>query len=239
MGTKGSYRGKASKAAKALRAAVSVLAENLPALEQEDSEAVPDVSTPDREIMRHALDLFRPASAKARGEGGGAQRSADISASTAATAIAASSAFVKDDAAALAEMGLSPTSMRSADRSDVLQQIVNAACGVMGDGTIEDSERRSVAFSIADKILRDSNAGLSFDPHEAVIEAAARIIAEAVSSETAADLRSTVGSDDVNETALQVLVQARNFASDNISAFSDTDTNEIRDCLEAFLRNAG
>ena len=146
MGTKGSYRGKADKAAKALRSAVSELGENLPAPEGEEGEASDDTATRGHEIVHHALGLFRPTSAKARGESGGAQRSADLSASTAAPAIAAAVAFVEEDAATLLEMGLLLASMSAADdHSGVVQQIVVAACGGMGDGTIEDGERRSVA----------------------------------------------------------------------------------------------
>ena len=95
------------------------------------------------------------------------------------------------------------------------------------------------AYKSPKKILADSASGLSPDRSEAVIEAVARIIAEAVSSETSADLRSAGGSDRVEETASQVLAVARSEARVFVVAPAGTDTNAIRDSIEASLRNDG
>jgi hypothetical protein len=66
---------------------------------------------------------------------------------------------------------------------------VDAACGPLSDGTIEDEERRYVAAEIAQWVLEENEAGAPPEPHEIVREAIARIIFEAATTESAAQLR--------------------------------------------------
>ena len=125
-----------------------------------------------------------------RESGGGAQRSAARSASTAGRAAAAAYAFRSGNAAALGELGLSYSALQVIDDPiDVTRQIVEAACGPLSNGTIEDDERRIIAAQIAQWVLEENEGGAPPDPVEIVREAIALIIFEASTSETAAKVR--------------------------------------------------
>jgi hypothetical protein len=124
------------------------------------------------------------------GRRGGAQRSAARSASTAGRAAAAAYALRTGDIATLEALGLNYEELRATpDSITVTQKIVEAACGPLSDGTIEDEERRQVAAEIAQWVLEENQGGAPPQPEEIVRETIARIIFEAATTETAKQLR--------------------------------------------------
>jgi len=124
------------------------------------------------------------------GRRGGARRSATQSATTAGRAAAAAYALRTGDTATLEALGLDYNELRAiGDSITVTQRIVEAACGPLPDGTIEDDERRQVAAEIADWVLVENEGGAPPQPEEIVREAIARIIFEAATTETAKQLR--------------------------------------------------
>lgn len=131
-----------------------------------------------------------PGGGGSRSSTGGAQRSAARSASTAGRAAAAAYALRSGNAAELSELGLDYEALRANDDPiDVTRRIVDAACGPLSDGTIEDEERRIVAAQVAQWVLEENVGGAPPDPVEIVREAIALIIFEAATNETAAAVR--------------------------------------------------
>lgn len=116
--------------------------------------------------------------------GGGARRSTSASASTAGRAAAAAYALRTHDAATLAQLGLNYAELRSLDSFEQVRRIVDAACGPIGDGTIEDDERRHVAAQVAEWVLEQGEAGSEPDLEEVLRETIATIIFEAAATET-------------------------------------------------------
>jgi hypothetical protein len=91
---------------------------------------------------------------------------------------------------AVRALGLDYDKLRaSKDPLQVIKEIVNAACGPLADGTIEDQERRYVAARIAGWVLETQAEGSGPSPEEIVRESIALIIFEAACSETAARLK--------------------------------------------------
>lgn len=128
-----------------------------------------------------------------RSSRGGAQRSATRSASTAGRAAAAAYALRTGDAATLLTLGLSYDELRTVpDPIEITRRIVTAACGPLSDGTIEDEERRLVAAELAQWVLEENAGGAPPQPEEIVREAIARILFEAATTESAAQLRNGV-----------------------------------------------
>jgi hypothetical protein len=123
------------------------------------------------------------------GRRGGAQRSAARFAGTAGRAAAAALAYRTGNAEALRELGLDYDDLRgNPDPIYVTRKIVEAACGPLSDGTIEDEERRKVAAEIAAWVLEEQGEAPP-TPEEIVREAIARIIFEAATTESAQLLR--------------------------------------------------
>ncbi|MGW4478041.1 hypothetical protein [Rhodococcus triatomae] len=84
------------------------------------------------------------------------------------------------------EFGLDYESLRNNnDPVDVAHQIMQAACGPLPDGTIEDHEQRRVAAAIAEFVLQETVDGVAPPPEEVVREAMGLILFEAICSETA------------------------------------------------------
>jgi hypothetical protein len=217
MGTKGSYTGGGGAAGKTLRKTVDDWLDSLPPSspppppndrpdKPDDQQQLPKFRP---EQLLPAVGLFRPTSSgRADGpggagggggaggsttgtrSGGGAQRSAGRSAGTAGRAAAAAYGLRTGNAALLQELGLDYDSLRAnTDPIDVTRRIVEAACGPLPDGTIEDDERRMVAAEVAQWVLESNFDGAPPTPEEVVRETIALIIFEAVSNETAARLR--------------------------------------------------
>ena len=219
MGTKGSYKGGGGASGKKLREAVTGWHNSTPIVPPTgpDKDEPPDPADHSRPIpqplrpdaLLPAIGLFRPrrsgggdgpgamgggpgGSERGRSgrSGGGAQRSATRSASTAGRAVAAAYALRIGDTSVLDELELSYSALRQSDDPiDVTSQIVQAACGPLSDGTIEDDERRIVAAQLAEWVLTENEGGAPPDPVEIVQEAIALIMFEAVTSETAAKMR--------------------------------------------------
>ncbi|MEU5908424.1 hypothetical protein ABZ780_29120 [Micromonospora sp. NPDC047467] len=196
MGTKGSYTGGGGKAGKDLRDAVSKWADIAAAAgNNQPRPALPPAA------LRPALRLFRSGAdgpggggrasgAGGGGGGGGAQRSVAASARAASRAAAAAYGLRTGDAQALADLGLDYNALRAnQDPLQVTKAIVDAACGPLADGTIEDHEQRLVAAEIAGWILDAHSGGSPPTPDEIVRETIALIIFEAACTETAARLQ--------------------------------------------------
>ncbi len=219
MGTSGSYGGSGSKPAKALRQGVSDWLDGLPESgpptdrppdPPDNQSALPKLAP---EAVLNVVPMFRPRPRSGGGDGpggmgggagaaqgdgttggggrrGGAQRSAARSASTAGRAASAAYAFRTGNAGALRELGLDYDELRSSgDAIHVTRKIVEAACGPLSDGTIEDEERRKVAAEIAAWVLEEQEGQAPPTPEEIVREAIARIIFEAATTESAQQLR--------------------------------------------------
>ncbi|MFJ9523575.1 hypothetical protein ACIRPK_35765 [Kitasatospora sp. NPDC101801] len=125
-----------------------------------------------------------------RSAGGGAQRTIAQSSRTAGRAAAAAYAYRTGNAAALRELGLDYAQLQAVvhDPIEWTRRIVDAACGPLADGTIEDTERRFVASEVAQWVLEAGTADAPPSPDEVVRETLAMIIFEAVVSETAAKM---------------------------------------------------
>lgn len=195
MGTKGSYTGGGGKAGKDLRDSISHWADSVASTGGSPSR--PSLSP---SALLPAVALFRSSGDGSegggggltgpRGGGGGARRTVVASARAASRAAAGAYGLRTGDARALQELGLDYDKLRaSTDALQVIKDIVNAACGPLADGTIEDHEQRYVAAEIAGWVLDAQSAGAAPTPDEIVREAIALIIFEAACSETAARLK--------------------------------------------------
>lgn len=192
MGTKGSYTGGGGKAGKDLRDAVEQWA-------GAGGGTRPPLTPA---ALAPALRLFRgtgdgPGGSGGAGGGGGAgaggggaQRTIAGSARTASRAAAAAYGLRTGDAQALRDLGLDYDALRAnPDPLQVTKAIVDAACGPLQDGTIEDHEQRLVAADIAGWILEEQADGSTPTADEIVRETIALIVFEAACSETAARLQ--------------------------------------------------
>lgn len=192
MGTKGSYTGGGGKAGKDLRKGVSQWADNAAS----SGGGGPSRPTLSPSALLPAVGLFRAtadgtgSSGGSGGGSGGAQRTVAASARSASRAAAAAWALRTGNAETLRELGLDYDKLRnSPDALHVVSEIVQAACGPLADGTIEDQEQRYVAVRIATWILEEQAEGAPPTPEEIVRESIALIIFETACSETAARLK--------------------------------------------------
>jgi len=191
VGTKDSYTGGGGKAGKDLRDSVLQWADGVAS-----SGGGPSRPSLAANALLPALGLFR-ASADGpgggggpAGGGGGARRTVAASARAASRAAAAAWGLRTGNAEALRELGLDYDKLRASnDPLQVIKEIVNAACGPLADGTIEDHEQRYVAAEIAGWVLEAQAEGSGPTPEEIVRESIALIIFEAACSETAARLK--------------------------------------------------
>lgn len=188
MGTKGSYTGGGGKAGKDLRTSVSQWADGIAS--SGGSPSRPSLSP---NALLPAAGLFRSSAdglGGGGGGGGGARRTVAASARTASRAAAAAWGLRTGNAEALRELGLDYDKLRTSnDPLQVIKEIVEAACGPLADGTIEDQEQRYVAAEIAGWVLEAQAEGPGPTPEEIVRESIALIIFEAACSETAARLK--------------------------------------------------
>ncbi len=205
MGTSNSYSGGGGAAGGRLRRELDDWLDSLPDKPpSNEDDGAPRLPA---DAIRHVLPMLRPSSgggadgpgggggsggggAGASGAAGGAQRSARASATTAGRAAAAAHALRLGDAAALERIGLDLDALRAnGDPFDVACQIVDATCGAMSDGTIEDEERRAVAFEVAEWVLTEGADGVPPSPEDIVRKSVAAIVAEAALSETGDQIR--------------------------------------------------
>jgi len=171
-----------------------------------------DLPPPDRppvelppQLVQGLLSLLRPRTASgggadgpARGSGGrrtssrigagsggtGLRRSAARAARTTGRAGSAAYAYATGDRAGLQAIGLDFDSLRRLDDPvEVARRLVEAACGPLSNGTIEDYEERYAAATVAEWVLTESDAGNPPTPEEIARYSIATVIAEVFATE--------------------------------------------------------
>jgi hypothetical protein len=124
-----------------------------------------------------------------RRTGGGPQRTAAASAGSAGRAAAAAYAYQTGDAAGLEGLGLNYDELRNlSDPLEITSRIVAAACGPIGESTIEDMEQRYVAAQVAEWVFEQGSNALP-TPDEIARKTISLIIVETLESETGELLR--------------------------------------------------
>lgn len=115
---------------------------------------------------------------------GGLRRSTTRAAGAAGRAGAAAYAYATGDRAGLAALGLDFDSLRTlGDPIAVTTRIVEAACGPLGNGTLEDHEERYVAASVAEWVLEQAESGSPPAPEEIARHSIAAVVAEVLATE--------------------------------------------------------
>lgn len=216
MGTSASYSGSGSKPAKDLRQKIAEWLDSQQGTPQPDGEqqqTPPASTTIPSEALLPSISLLRPMSGgrsrsgggggvgtggssggsdkptKSR-SGGGAQRSVQRSASTAGRAAAAAYAFSQGDRQTLEKLGLSFDELQQIDNPlDLVNKIVDAACGAQDDSTIDGHEQRIVAAEVADWVLTQSDNGGQPSAEDIVRKSIACVVSEVIASETGEMLR--------------------------------------------------
>ena len=199
MGTSGSYSGGGGKAGRDLREQVGEWLDGLPMNPPTDNRPIGQNSLrlPISAASR-AIGMFQPRGSSsdvggssglgARGGGrrsGGAQRSVVKAARSAGRAAAASYAYGTANRQILSDLGLDYDELRSFnDPLDISRRIIEAACGLNSESTIDHEEQRWVAAKIADWVLNEQEANALPQPDEIARKAIAFIIVEALASET-------------------------------------------------------
>jgi hypothetical protein len=118
------------------------------------------------------------------GRSGGLRRSTTRAAGTAGRAGAAAYAYATDDRAGLAALGLDFDSLRAlGDPIAVTCRIVEAACGPLANGTLEEHEERYVAASVAEWVLEQAEGGSLPAPEEIARHSIAAVVAEVLATE--------------------------------------------------------
>ena len=118
------------------------------------------------------------------GRSGGLRRSAARAAGKAGRAGAAAYAYATEDRAGLSALGLDFDKLRAlGDPIEVTRRIVDAACGPLANGTLEDHEERYVAASVAEWVLEQSERGSSPSPEDIVRYSIATVVAEVLATE--------------------------------------------------------
>lgn len=217
MGTSASYSGSGSKPVKDLREGLAEWLDSQQEKPQDDAQQQPadtpvpaPPSTIPAEALLPSVSLLRPASSgRSRGgggggsggassgggssnsrSGGGAQRSVQRSATSAGRAAAAAYAFSQGDRETLEKLGLSFDELQQInDPLDLVNKIVDAACGAQDDSTIEGYEERVVAAEVADWVLTQSEHGSQPSAQDIVRKSIACVISEVIASETGEMLR--------------------------------------------------
>jgi hypothetical protein len=143
--------------------------------------------------------------------GGGPRRSVAASARSAGRAAAAAYAYQTGNAAELDRLGLHYDDLRSlGDPLEVTIRIVAAACGPIGEGTIEDDEQRHVAAEVAEWVFAQGAESVP-TPEEIVRKTISLIIFETLLSETGELLRRgerPPWASEIAETALREAAEA-------------------------------
>jgi hypothetical protein len=115
---------------------------------------------------------------------GGLRRSTTRAAGTAGRSGAAAYAYATGDRAGLAALGLDFDSLRAlGDPIEVTRRIVEAACGPLANGTLEEHEERYVAASVAEWVLEQADGGSPPTPEEIARHSIATVVAEVLATE--------------------------------------------------------
>lgn len=118
------------------------------------------------------------------GRSGGLRRSAARAAGKAGRAGAAAYAYAMGDRAGLSALGLDFDNLRALDDPiEVTRRIVDAACGPLANGTLEDHEERYVAASVAEWVLEQAESGSPPSPEDIARHSIATIVAEVLATE--------------------------------------------------------
>lgn len=186
MGTSGAYSGGGGKPGRDLREAIKKWVSDRPRPKNPHSgQSGSSQRPPPVSALSHGLGLFRSRGASGTGAGaGGAQRTTANSARSAGRAAAAAYAFRTGNRSVLSDLGLDYSELRSLDDPlEVSRKIVEAACGMRSESTIDHEEQRWVAAEIAEWVLSEREAGDVPQPDEIVRKSVALIVFEAVASE--------------------------------------------------------
>jgi hypothetical protein len=249
MGTSASYSGSGSKPAKDLRQGIAEWLDSQQDTPQPGGEQHLDSPSPviiPSEALLPSISLLRPGSRSRSGgggggasggassgdskasksrNGGGAQRSVQRSASTAGRAAAAAYAFSQGDREALEKLGLSFDELQQIDNPlDLVNKIVDAACGAQDDSTIDGHEQRIVAAEVADWVLTQSDSGSQPSAEDIVRKSIACVVSEVIASETGEMLRQGEWSPEVTakfdrelRESADVLAEQAELSIDNVS----------------------
>jgi hypothetical protein len=126
----------------------------------------------------------------AGGGGGGLRRNTTQVSGSAGRAGAAAYAYATGDRATLQSLGLDyDTLRRLGDFIEITRRLVEAACGPLSNGTLEEHEERYVAASVAEWVLEQTEAGGAPTPEEIARYSIASVIAEVLATEINRDLQ--------------------------------------------------
>jgi hypothetical protein len=126
----------------------------------------------------------------AGGGGGGLRRSTTQVSGSAGRAGAAAYAYATGDRATLQSLGLDYDTLRQlGDPIEITRRLVEAACGPLSNGTLEEHEERYVAASVAEWVLEQTEAGSTPTPEEIARYSIAAVIAEVLATEINRDLQ--------------------------------------------------
>lgn len=115
--------------------------------------------------------------------GGGLRRSTASVSGRAGRAGAAAYAYATGDRAGLSEFGLDFDSLQAlGDPIEVTRRIVDAACGPLANGSLEEHEERYVAASVAEWVLEQAEAGSPPTPEEIARYSIAAVVAEVLAT---------------------------------------------------------
>ncbi|AMU66023.1 hypothetical protein [Mycobacteroides abscessus] len=213
MGTSGAYGGAGGKAGRDVAAGAAEWIDNVTGGQGAGTDAPTDGSDGDAvvelppQLVSGALTLLRPRAPSGGGGGvggmsggsghvggsgtggsgrrsGGLRRSTTRAAGTAGRAAAAAYAYAAGDRAGLAALGLDFDSLRAlGDPIEVTRRIVEAACGPLANGTLEEHEERYVAASVAEWVLEQAEGGSPPAPEEIARHSIATVVAEVLATE--------------------------------------------------------
>ena len=216
MGTSGAYTGAGGKAGKDIGEGLGDWLDSLPGGPNGDDDR-PDSDGPDGaerpvtqlppKVVSGLMGLLRPRSTGGAVGGGvatgggvasggsgrtraGSGRSSQRLATVSGRAAAGAYAYARADAAQLRLLGLDYGELRALDDPiEVTRRIVDAVCGHQTNGTLEETEERYVAASVADWLLEQIEGGELPDVDDVARYAIAAIVTEVLSSELGAALR--------------------------------------------------
>lgn len=126
----------------------------------------------------------------AGGGGAGLRRNTTQVSGSAGRAGAAAYAYATGDRATLQSLGLDYDTLRQlGDPIEITRRLVEAACGPLSNGTLEEHEERYVAASVAEWVLQQTEAGSAPTPEEIARYSIATVIAEVLATEINHDLQ--------------------------------------------------
>ena len=244
MGTSGSYSGSGGKLGRDVRSQAGDWLEDLLSSRSQSGGATAQQPNPQTTgVIAYAIDLLLSGDGSA-GTGavprGGAQRSIQVAARSAGRAAAGGYAYVTGNQQVLEELGLNYDELRELrDPLEVTCRIVNAACGAISEGTIENGEQRSVAAGLADWLLSEQESGNVLQPDDIARKAIALMVFETISSEIGDLIRSNGRPAWLSEVAENDLREGAEVLADqaelSVNGVTDTEfANAIENGIKTF-----